>query len=177
MRSETTRDKLETFLTELGRRIRGAGRLYLTGGGTAVWFGWRQMTIDIDLKADPEPAGFFEALATLKDELDVNIELASPGDLMPEVPGWQERSLFIARFGQLDCLHLDPYSQALAKLERSHVRDLADVEAMARLGLIERSRLLELFDRIAPRLHRYPAVEPKAFRASVETFCSELPER
>jgi hypothetical protein len=30
------------------------------------------------MRMDPEPAGVFEALAALKDELDINIELASP---------------------------------------------------------------------------------------------------
>lgn len=44
------------------------------------------MTIDVDLKADPEPSGFFEAIAILKDELSVNIELANPSDFIPELP-------------------------------------------------------------------------------------------
>src|ERR1035437_3780964 len=127
MRAETDKARLEEFMVALGRRVRGAGRIYLTGGATAVLHGWRSMTIDIDLKADPEPPGFFEALAILKDELDVNIELACPDQFIPAIPGWRERSLFISRHGPLDFFHYDPYGQALAKLQRRHDRDLRDV--------------------------------------------------
>ncbi|MDQ3198340.1 MAG: hypothetical protein M3Q46_03985 [Verrucomicrobiota bacterium] len=74
MRSESDKHRIENFISALGERVRGAGRIYLTGGATAVLYGWRTMTIDIDLKADPEPAGLFEAIALLKDELDVNVE-------------------------------------------------------------------------------------------------------
>ncbi|MCZ7683003.1 MAG: hypothetical protein M5U28_31025 [Sandaracinaceae bacterium] len=63
------------------------------GGATAITYGWRELTIDIDLRLDPEPPGAFEAIARLKDELDVNVELASPMDFLPEVPGWRERSV------------------------------------------------------------------------------------
>jgi hypothetical protein len=31
------------------------GRIYLTGGATALLYGWRSTTIDVDLKANPEP--------------------------------------------------------------------------------------------------------------------------
>lgn len=67
---------------ELGRRARGSGRVYLTGGATALLHGWHTSTVGIDLKLDPEPAGAFEAIAELKDELDVNVELAAPDQLL-----------------------------------------------------------------------------------------------
>lgn len=35
-------------------------------------------------------------------------------------------------------------------------------------GLVERVRLRELFDRIEPHLYRYPALDPRSFRAAVE---------
>ena len=59
MRAETNRTKLEAFMAALGGRVRGEGCIYLTGGATAVLHGWRAMTIDIDLKPDPEPPGLF----------------------------------------------------------------------------------------------------------------------
>ena len=129
------------------------------------------MTVDVDLKADPEPAGFFEAIAVLKDELEVNIELASPDDFIPPLPNWRERSLFIARHGLLDFYHYDPYSQALSKLERGHARDLTDVDAMLQSGLIQRDPLFQQFLQIEPLLIRYPALDPKSFRAVVAAFC------
>jgi len=70
--------KLQRLMAEVGRRARGPGRIYLTGGATALLFGWRSSTVDVDIKLDPEPPGVFEAIASLKNELDVNVELASP---------------------------------------------------------------------------------------------------
>jgi hypothetical protein len=61
MRAETDRAKLEALMTALGRAVHGPGRIYLAGGATAVWYGWRQTTVDVDIKPDPEPPGLFEA--------------------------------------------------------------------------------------------------------------------
>lgn len=160
-------------MAALGIRVRGGGRVYLTGGATALLHGWRLTTIDIDLKPDPEPAGLFEAIAQLKNELDVNLELASPDDFIPELPGWRERSLFIARHGQLEFFHYDLYGQALSKLQRGHERDLHDANSMRRSGLVRNDRLLELFQQIEPQLIRYPAIDPGKFRMAVEKFCRE----
>ena len=171
MRPPVQRQKLEALMAAMGHRVKSAGRIYLTGGATALMHGWRPMTVDVDLKADPEPAGFFEAIALLKDELAVNIELASPSDFIPELPNWRDRSLFIARHGLIDFYHYDPYSQALSKLERGHSRDLTDVNNMLQSGLIRRDLLFQQFLRIEPRLIRYPALDPKSFRAAVAEFC------
>ena len=171
MRPLVQLEKLEALMAAMGRRVTTGGRIYLTGGATALLHGWRPMTVDVDWKADPEPGGFFEAIARLKDELAVNIELASPSDFIPEIPGWRERSLFVARHGPIDFYHYDPFSQALSKLERGHTRDLTDVDAMLRAGLIRRDRLFQYFLDIEPRLIRYPALDPDSFRAVVEAFC------
>ena len=158
-------------MTALGHRVFGAGRIYLTGGATAVLHGWRQMIIDIDLKPDPEPPGLFEALAALEDELDVNVELASLDQFIPPLPGWRERSRHIARHGSLDFYHYDFYGQALSKLQRRHNGDLQDVRSMLRAKLIVRDRLCELFTLIKPQLIRYPAIDPASFEAAVMEFC------
>ena len=176
MRPPVQIEKLEAVMSAMGRAVTSPGRIYLTGGATALLHGWRPMTVDIDLKADPEPAGFFEALAVLKDTLAVNIELASPSDFIPELPHWRERSLFIARHGLIDFYHYDPYSQALSKLERGHSRDLADVESMLRSGLVRRDLLLQLFLQVEPCLIRYPALDPGSFRQAVGEFCNDSPE-
>jgi hypothetical protein len=78
MRQNTTSDRIERLMREMGARVRTEGSVFFTGGVSAVLLGWREMTIDVDLKADPEPDGFFESLPMLKDELDINIELAAP---------------------------------------------------------------------------------------------------
>ncbi|OYW74764.1 MAG: hypothetical protein B7Z37_16350 [Verrucomicrobia bacterium 12-59-8] len=120
MRSPADIDKIQSFMAALGRTVKGAGRDYPTEGATALLYGWRSSTIDVDLKADPEPAGFFEAIAAIKDSLDVNIELAAQDQCIPELPGWRDRSSFIAKHGLQDFFHYDIYSQALAKIERGH---------------------------------------------------------
>ncbi len=173
MRAETDKAKLLAFMSALGARVRSEGAIYLTGGATALLHNWRSMTIDIDIKPDPEPAGLFEAIALLKEELDINVEIASPDHFIPPLPGWRERSLFIAQHGQLRFFHYDPYGQALSKLQRRHDRDLRDVESMLRSGLIAVQRLKEFFVQIEPGLIRYPAVDAKSFRAVVLQFCDE----
>ncbi len=156
----------------LGQLVKGEGNIYLTGGATAILHGWRTMTVDVDLKAYPEPVGLFEGIRQIKDQLDINVELASPDDFIPELPGWEVRSIYITRQGHLNFYHYDPYSQALSKIERAHQRDLDDVEAMIRLALVKKEKLMEYFTEIEPRLIRYPGIEPESFRRAVEAVCS-----
>src|SRR2546426_9820114 len=120
MRRKVTIGTLKQFMQELGAAARSPGKVYLTGGATALLLGFRQQTIDIDLKLDPEPEGAFEAIAALKNRLDLNVELASPDDFIPRAADWRERSRHIAAIGQVEYFHYDFSMQALAKEERSH---------------------------------------------------------
>ena len=79
-------------MQKLAAAARSPGKVYFTGGVTALLLGFREQTIEIDLKLDPEPAGAFEAIARLKERLDLNVELASPDDFIPRVADWRERS-------------------------------------------------------------------------------------
>lgn len=174
MRAVSDAGKVERLMQGIGRLARGPGRVYLVGGASAVTVGWRAATVDADLKLDPEPEGVFEAIAKLKDELDMNVELAAPDDFIPRVPGWRERSPFIVRHGQVDFFHYDFHAQALAKIERGHVTDLEDVREMAERGLIDPKHLARLFNAIAPDIVRYPAIDRDAFRAKVERFTGRM---
>lgn len=161
----------------LAQEVDERGRVYFTGGATALLFGWRDATIDIDLQIVPESDKFFRALPGLKDKLQVNIELASPSHFIPELPGWIERSPFIGQEHSLSFYHYDLYAQALSKIERSHQRDRQDVCQMIRRGLISPSQLSELFEKIFPLLYKYPAIDPAAFRRNLESVLSESPEQ
>jgi hypothetical protein len=172
MRAETSVNKINRFMVELGKAVRSPGRIYFTGGVTAVLLGWRDTTLDVDLKADPEPHGFFEALPGLKDSLDINIELAAPDDFIPALPGWRDRSAPIATHGPLSFYHYDFYSQALAKIERFHARDQGDVQQMLATGLVQREHLWELFQAIEPGLIRYPAIDVAGLRQRVNNIVS-----
>jgi hypothetical protein len=112
------------------------------------------------------------ALPELKEKLQINVELASPADFVPELPGWQDRSSFVASYGLISFHHYDFYSQALSKLERGHRKDLIDVEAMTAQGLINPETLLALFEEVASELYRYPAIDPPTLRMAVERFAA-----
>lgn len=153
-----------------GRAARSEARVYFTGGVTAVMMRWRNATVDIDLTFRPELDELFRALPELKERLGINIELASPPDFIPPLPGWEERSRHITREGKVEFYHYDLYSQALSKIERGHEQDVSDVQAMFRDGLIERDKLASLYDAIEPQLYRYPAIDPPSFRKAVLRF-------
>jgi hypothetical protein len=173
MRADSDKAKVEEFMEALGQRVKGPGTIYLTGGATALLFGWREKTIDVDIKADPEPGGLFEAIAELKECLDANVELASPDLFIPELPGWRERSAFIRRVGELDFRHFDFYSQVLAKLERGHERDMLDVQAFVAEGLVNRQKLRDFFEDIRPSLKKFPAIDELTFAKAVQDFCAQ----
>ena len=168
MRERLTEDRLRTFMRTLGRRAAVEGRVYLTGGATAVLLGWRSSTLDVDIKVIPDHDAVLRLIPELKDTLQVNVELAAPDDFIPPLPGWQDRSAFITREGTLSFHHYDFYAQALAKIERSHAIDRGDVAEMLRAGLVKREKLLELFTAIEPQLYRYPAIDASRFRHAVE---------
>lgn len=167
MRERADAQRVRAFLRELGRRTDVSARVYLTGGATAVLEGWRQSTVDIDLRFEPDDDQLLRVLPELKEHIDVNVELVSPSDFIPELPGWRERSPFVLRAGKLDVHHLDPYSQALAKVERGFDQDLEDVDDMVRTGLVEPARALELFEHVESDLYRYPAIDAGTFAAKV----------
>lgn len=155
-------------MRRLGRESGARGRVYFTGGATAVLEGWRETTVDIDLDLEGDAERLLRALPAIKEELQVNVELAAPHHFLPELPGWRERSRYIGSEGELSFYHYDPYAQALSKIERGHAGDLRDVASMFDHGLIVASELTRLFEAIEPELFRYPAVDPRALRRKVE---------
>jgi hypothetical protein len=170
MRARADAAKIRRFMEALGRAVRGPGSVFLTGGATAVLLGWRESTIDVDLKFDPEPAGAFDALRSLKDDLDLNVEIAAPEDFIPIPPERRRSGPFIAEHGGVRFHHYDLASQALAKIERGHVQDAADVREMLSRGLISRPEIRDLWEQVRRDLPRYPALDSDAFQAKVEEF-------
>ncbi len=151
----------------LAREADMEGRIYLTGGATAVLERWRESTLDVDIKIIPEHDRLLRAIPVLKESLNMNVEYASPDDFIPRLPGWEDRSRFIAREGKLSFHHYDFYAQALAKIERNHDIDRQDVRSMIDTGLIKPEKLLALFEAIEPELYRFPAINPVRFAERV----------
>jgi hypothetical protein len=170
MRSNVDPQKIEQLMKALGREASGSGCVYFTGGASALLMGWRSSTVDIDIRLDPEPSGIFQAIAKLKQELDINVELASPQDFLPPLPGWRDRSIFIGRQGEVSFYHYDFTAQALAKLSRGYNRDIDDVQAMYEQKLFSLEELRDCFEEIAPELIRFPSLDPDRLRNRIAQF-------
>jgi hypothetical protein len=168
VRESADAERIERLARELGRAVPPGTKMYLTGGATAVLEGWRESTVDIDVRFEPDSDAALRRIAEMKERLQVNVELASPLDFLPALEGWRERSRFRFRAGNLEVFDFDPYSQALSKLERGFDLDLRDVAAMVRAEQVDPKRLLELFEGIEPELFRFPAVDPAQLRRAVE---------
>lgn len=54
MRELADSTRIERFMRELGQAVKVEGRVYFAGGATAVLYGWRETTIDVDLKLIPD---------------------------------------------------------------------------------------------------------------------------
>jgi Nucleotidyltransferase of unknown function (DUF6036) len=168
MRALADSTRIEQFVRELGRAVDVDGRVYLTGGATAVLHGWRETTIDVDIKLVPDRDEILREIPRLKQELNLNVELAAPSDFIPVPAGWEDRSPLIRREGKLSFHHFDPVAQALSKVERGHDQDIRDVQEMVAAGLVNPAEALIQFKAIEPELYRFPAVDPDSFRKAVE---------
>jgi hypothetical protein len=168
VREVADKARIEAFLTALAREATGATDVFLVGGTTAVLVGWRASTIDIDLVIRPESDAMLRAIPSLKERLKVNVELASPDQFIPVPAGWEDRSLVVSRIGRVTFRHYDLVAQALAKIERGHGRDLADVDEMLARGLISGADVRAMFALMEPELYRFPAIDPPSFRRAVD---------
>lgn len=174
VRQKVTKALLEKFMSELARRTSGPGSVFFTGGSTALLLGLREQTIDIDIKIDPEPRGIFEAIKELKDELDLNIELASPADFIPAPPQWRALATNVGKIRELSYAHYDLAMQALAKIERGFSHDLADAAALISNRYITAEQLRERFAQIQPHMIRYPAIDEQAFTIKLDNFLRSI---
>jgi len=118
----------------------------------------------------PDQDAVLRAIPALKERLSINVELAAPDDFIPAPEGWIDRSPFVATEGRLTFRHFDLYSQALAKIERGHAKDLEDVRAMVQRGLVDTAKLRAFFAAIKGRLYKYPAVDPASFETALRAF-------
>jgi len=155
---------------ELASRARSKGKVYFTGGATALLLGAREQTIDLDVKFAPEPLGVFEAIGRLKNELDINVELAAPDDFIAVTDDWPEKSVLIKAIGPLEFYHFDLRAQALSKIERGHQQDLKDASFFLKHGEITREEFWTYFLAVKPKLIRYPAIDADGLERKVKAF-------
>lgn len=92
MRELADEAHIERFMRALGRAASVEGRVYLAGGATAVLHGWRSNTIDVDIKLVPDRDELMREIPRLKEELNLNVELAAPSDFIPISIPWPKPS-------------------------------------------------------------------------------------
>lgn len=83
MRELTDASRLRQFMRVLGSKARASGRIYLTGGATAVLFDWRPTTVDVDLELDAQLQSLLREIPAIKEDLRINVELAARGLIDP----------------------------------------------------------------------------------------------
>jgi hypothetical protein len=171
MRGPLTREKLQAFMRDLARAApRGRSyRVYLVGGGTAVWAGWRASTVDVDLHGEPEQ--LFIDIQRIKERLGLNVEFVRPEDFVPALAGSESRHVFIEKIGTVSFYHHDPYAQAFSKIVRGFDRDLEDAESFIASGMVDPEHLEEIVRGIpASAWAKYPALTRDSVAAAVRAF-------
>ena len=53
MRALADAERIHELMRALGRGPREQASIYFTGGATAVLYGWRPSTVDVDLRLEP----------------------------------------------------------------------------------------------------------------------------
>jgi Nucleotidyltransferase of unknown function (DUF6036) len=156
MRQHVGRQEIEQFLIQVGRTHQ-PGRLYLTGGAALVHRGIRPgQTLDIDIQVTIDPANLTAQIAQLKQQLNINIEFASPGDFIPLPAQWEARSQFIKRYDRVDVFYFDWYSIALSKMQRANRQDVVDVQLLVRQGFVDVTELDLLYQDVVNKIGNPP---------------------
>ncbi len=166
IRPNVDKTNIEQFLKELGRTFRHSGRLYLVGGAALVHLGVRSgFTQDIDLEV--EAGDMFDAIRQVKQQLNINVEFASPKDFIPLPKQWQTTSRFAGRYGNIDVFYFDFYSMALSKIERGNTRDIRDVKLLLQQHVISLQALDAAYQEVVAQMGKgsYQRLDPAQFAA------------
>jgi len=175
VRRSLTRAGLRGLMKELARSAPQGKtyRVYLVGGGTAVYAGWRASTIDADLYSEHEE--IFHDIQRIKERLQLNIEFVRPEDFVPALAESDTRHVFVETIERLSFFHYDPYAQLLSKIVRGFRRDMLDAESFLASGMVDAERFRNLVQEIPEAAYaRYPALSRKAVLEAVDQFLPPL---
>lgn len=167
MRPNVDKQTIESFLQQLGRTFRKPGRLYLVCGAALVHAGVRPgFTQDINIQVGgANESEFIIGIQRLIQQMQINVEFASPQDFIPLPSQWEAHAQFVARYGQIDVFYFDFYSIALSKIERGTTRDIEDVKLLVQQQRIELNELDAAYQEVFAQLGkgRYLKVTPERF--------------
>jgi len=167
MRPNVDKKAIESFLQQLGCTFRKSGRLYLVGGAALVHAGVRPgFTLDIAIQVGSENEGdIIICIQRLIQQMQINIEFASPKDFIPLPSQWETHAQYVGRYGQIDVFYFDFYSIALSKIERGTTRDIEDVKLLVQRQRIGLDELDAAYQEVFAQLGkgRYPKITPERF--------------
>ena len=78
MRALADATRIQQFMKALGREADRPAHAYPTGGATAVLYGWRESTIDVDMKMVPDLDRVFRAIPEIKERLQIRRRSGAP---------------------------------------------------------------------------------------------------
>lgn len=167
MRHNASKADIEKFLNALGKIFHKPGRLYLAGGAALVHMGLRPgSTLDIDVVIETtDEDEMVKAIRRLVEQMQLNIEFASPGDFIPLPSQWMAQARYIGRYGSVDAFYFDFYSLALSKISRGSDRDLIDVKLLVQQKVITLEALDAAYNEVLPRMGKRPYInlDPQKF--------------
>lgn len=160
MRQNVTRVDIEKFLKSLGKSFHKTGRLYLAGGAALVHMGIRPgatMDIDVAIETSDEDE-MVTAIRRIVEQMQINVEFASPGDFIPLPTQWMAQAHYVGRYGAVDVFYFDFYSLALSKISRGNDRDLIDVKLLLQQKAITLEYLDAAYREVLPRMGKRPYI-------------------
>ena len=118
----------------------------------------------------------FQTIQQLKQQLNINVEFASPGDFLPLPHNWQSMSRYVGRYGTVEVFYFDFYSLALSKIARANSRDLQDVTLLLQQQVINLSELDQAAHEVASQMGKgnYRRLDPNDFLARYQAIRQHL---
>lgn len=172
-RKRITKEIIQSFMKSVGKVLKKRATLYLTGGSTAILYGFREGTIDIDIAGDMDE--LFSHISKMKERLQINIEMAKPTDFVPSLKDEKNRHILIGTFGKATFMHFDPYALAFSKIVRGHATDIADAKALMTSKLVDAKKLCAMVKRLSDHdFAKYPRLNRPAIEAAIESFAREF---
>jgi len=154
-------------------------RFYLVGGAAIVDQGMRDATVDVDFVVDADdPAAIdeFERLVPeLKNELNINLEPASPADFLPVPPGALDRSLYARTYGAVTVYYYDPVATAISKIARGAERDLSDVRALLASERVTWEQIESMWRQMRASPRGWVRYDPETVERRIRTLRGQHP--
>ena len=180
MRLEIPAEPWLSFLTDLDEAIEDTTELHCIGGFVVVHaYGLARSTADIDVLSvvPPDRGAVIIGLAgkgsTLHLMHRVYLDVVTVATA-PEAYQERLRPMFASAWKRLRLFALDPHDLALSKLERNFERDRADVEHLARQGLLSATTLRRRYqDELRPYLLSRHSWHDQTLEMWIESYVSE----